>query len=94
MPRPVAVGCVLALLLIWPAAVSAAEDTIEELKSKAAKAERGKRAKLYAQLAERQVELAAKSFREDKSAEGHLAVREALKSAEEAFKQQFPAANG
>lgn len=75
----------LAGMICFIAAVCAAEDvTLEELKRRAEAAEGGRRADLYVEVAQRQIETADSRFTEGKIEEGQEAVEDAVAAAEKA----------
>ncbi|HXE90595.1 MAG TPA: hypothetical protein VNK82_06485 [Terriglobales bacterium] len=72
-------------MICFIAAVCAAEDvTLEELKRRAEAAEGGRRADLYVEVAQRQIETADSRFTEGKIEEGQEAVEDAVAAAEKA----------
>lgn len=68
-----------ALLLLAPlACLAMMADTLDELKAKAEAASGGDRAKLCAQMAQAEVELANQHFTDGEVEKGHAAVRDAV----------------
>lgn len=77
--------CQLAVLACTVAVVCAADDvSLEELKRRAAAAERGRRADLYIEVAQRQIEAADARFSEGKVEEGQAALEDVVAAAEQA----------
>jgi hypothetical protein len=74
---------VLALLLAFSLAAHA-QKTIEQLKAEAAAARGGQQGKLYAELAEHMVALAAEQFAQNEPAKGQATVQELLEYATKA----------
>lgn len=75
----------LAVLACVVAVVCAADDvSLEELKRRATSAEGGRRADLFIEVAQRQIEAADSRFSEGKTEEGQAAVDDAVAAAEEA----------
>lgn len=74
----------IVLLLARVACAAPAEQSLEQLKAKAAAASRGEQAVLYAQVAREEVELADQHFTAGDVNLGHAAVREAVAYAEKA----------
>ena len=73
------------LLLLAPlACLAMAGETLEELKAKAGAASGGDQAKLCAQVAQQDVELANQHFTDGEVEQGHAAVRDAVAYAEKA----------
>ncbi len=74
---------ILLLLLLRPV-VAPGQSSLEAMKAEADKASGGKQAKLYAQLADRLVEVADQQFNQGNSVQGHATVQEVLQYASKA----------
>ncbi|HLZ00390.1 MAG TPA: hypothetical protein VKT33_15125 [Candidatus Angelobacter sp.] len=75
--RSQAAGVICVVFLLGLASI-AQRPTIESLKTQAEGAKGGQQAKLYAELAEALVDVAARQFEQDNSAQGQATVNEVL----------------
>lgn len=81
MRRSASICTVLLISLLVVSTTSAAEKSLEKLKAEADKSHGGKQGELYAEIAERLVDVANRQFDQGQSVQGHATVQEILASA-------------